>query len=441
VRRRLLVPAACLAAFLGAAAADLASASDAGARRAEQAPLTVPTLPLTVPALPIATTTSVTTTSYPPPQTIPPGNAARPFSGRGMWVWVMASSAGGSLDTMISMARRYGISTVMIKSADGSSTWSQFNPSVVAALHAARVRVCAWQFVYGVHPIFEAEAAAQAVRDGADCLIIDAESQYQGKYVQAQRYMMELRRLVGLHFPLALAGLPYIDYHPGFPYSVFLGPWGAQYDMPQMYWRDIGTTTDRVYAHTYEFNVIYRRPIAPLGQVYGNPPLHQIRRFRALSRVYGARGVSWWDWQSATLADFGATAQPVGSLRGYVPYTTPASVGLHALGDLVVWAQEHLYGAGEHIGIDGDFGPQTLAAVEAFQSSHALPVTGVVDAPTWTALLRYRPPRIRWVSGHHGQSATITRGGVRLLPVPRSASAPARANELGGSPGAGRPRR
>ena len=106
------------------------------------------------------------------------------------------------------------------------------------------------------------------MQDGADCLMIDAESEYEGKYISAQTYMTDLRAKVGANHPLALAGFPYIDYHPGFPYSVFLGPGGAQYNAPQMYWKDIQTTTDAVFAHTYEYNLIYQRPIFPLGQVY-----------------------------------------------------------------------------------------------------------------------------------------------------------------------------
>ena len=67
--------------------------------------------------------------------------------------------------------------------------WSQFNPTLVRELHAGGLQVCAWQYVYGNHPIAEAYLGAEAVQDGADCLIIDAETEYEGKYVQAQTYM------------------------------------------------------------------------------------------------------------------------------------------------------------------------------------------------------------------------------------------------------------
>ncbi|MBV9467470.1 MAG: hypothetical protein JO169_15270, partial [Solirubrobacterales bacterium] len=177
--------------------------------------------------------------------------AADALAGRGMWIWYISRSAGGTVSSIVTTARRYGVSTVTIKSSDGPTMWSQFNPSLVSTLHADGLRVCAWQYVYGNHPLLEAQAGAQAAHDGADCLVIDAESEYEGKYVAAQSYITQLRKLIGASYPVALAGFPYIDYHPGFPYSVFLGPGGAQYNSPQMYWMDIGTSVNTVYAHTY----------------------------------------------------------------------------------------------------------------------------------------------------------------------------------------------
>lgn len=40
------------------------------------------------------------------------------------------------------------------------------------------------------------------------------------------------------------------------------------------------------------------------------------------------------------------------------------------------------------LAIDGDFGEGTELAVRAFQAARKLPVTGVVDGPTWTAVLK-----------------------------------------------------
>src|SRR3989440_11281934 len=165
--------------------------------------------------------------------------------------------------------------------------WSQFTSSYVGALKSQGLKVCAWQYVYGKKPEVEARLGATAVQRGADCLIIDAESEYEGRYAQAARYIRTLRARIGPSYPLAVAPFPYVDYHPSFPYSVVLGPGAAQYDVPQMYWPDIGTTVDAIYSHTYSFNDPYVRAIAPLGEVAGNPPSRQVERFRKLARVYG----------------------------------------------------------------------------------------------------------------------------------------------------------
>jgi hypothetical protein len=355
-----------------------------------------------------------------------------------MWIWELGSSNNGNLASILASARQFGLGELIVKSSDGVDMWSQFTAQLTSTLHAHGLRVCAWQYVYGIHPIEEAQLGAAAVRDGANCLLIDAESEYEGKYAQAQTYISELRKLIGPNFPVGLAGFPYVDFHPAFPYSVFLGPGGAQYNVPQMYWKDIGTTTDAVFAHTYSFNRMYGRPITPLGQVYNSPPAHQIIRFRKLARVYGASGVSWWDWQEAPASAWRAIAQPVGTVPGYVPLNTAASIGKGWQGDLVVWAQEHLISAGYQIPVDGGFGKTTKAAVESFQAQHGLTTDGIIGPETWSALLRYRPAPIHWsTKGSASQASVASTSG--LTPLPKSASLRPKRDEIPGSGGAGRP--
>jgi hypothetical protein len=145
-----------------------------------------------------------------------PSGDAGALAGRGMWIWYVSRSSGGTVSGIVSTARRYGINTLIVKSSDGPTMWSQFNPTLLSELHASGLHVCAWQYVYGNHPLLEAGVGARAVHDGADCLIIDAESEYEGKYVAAQSYITQLRKLIGSSYPVALAGFPYVDYHPGF---------------------------------------------------------------------------------------------------------------------------------------------------------------------------------------------------------------------------------
>jgi peptidoglycan hydrolase-like protein with peptidoglycan-binding domain len=370
----------------------------------------------------------------PPPPAAKPNN---PFSGRAMWIWELPASSRGNLATIIAKAKRYGVSTLIVKSSDGVQPWAQFSRAMIATFTAAGLHVCAWQYVYGRHPADEARLGAGAVREGASCLVIDAESEYQGRYAAAQRYLTLLRDQVGANFPIGLAGFPYIDYHPAFPYSVFLGAGGAQYNLPQMYWRDIGTTVDAVYAHTYLFNRLYLRPIYPLGQVFQNPPERQLVRFRQLSTAYGAKGVSWWDYQEATGSNWRGISKPTAALAGYVPDSTVASIGRGWKGDLVVWAQEHLYTAGDPVPIDGNFGPLTQAAVENFQTAHGLTPTGVIGVTTWGLLLRSKPATVHWAAHSNKKGIARTATVSSATPPPLSASLPGR-DELRGAIGQGR---
>ena len=292
-----------------------------------------------------------------------------------MWIWYVSQSNGGSVASIIASAKRYGIGTLLIKSGDGSGTWSQFTPQLISTLHANGFRVCGWQYVYGNSPVAEAHVGAAAASAGADCVVIDAEGEYEGKYVQAQTYMSTLRQLVGPNFPVALAGFPYVDYHPGFPYSVFLGPGGAQYNAPQMYWADIGVSVDSVFAHTYMFNRIYRRTIAPLGQVPVPAPRSNPTLSPALTRLRrpGPELVG----LAGDLRGGVAGALPAGgTLQGFSPSASVASLGRGAQGDVVVWAQEHLVSAGYPMTIDGTFGPGTRSAVMRFSAPTHCPRSG-----------------------------------------------------------------
>jgi hypothetical protein len=356
---------------------------------------------------PTTTTTTATATEAPaPPVTAVP--AQNPLATRALWIWELSASSHGSVSAIIARAHHYGVRTLIVKSGDGSSYWSQFSKTLVSRLHRAGIKVCAWQFVYGVHPATEAKVGAEAVARGANCLVIDAEGTYQGRYVAAQTYITALRKRVGTSYPVALASFPYIDYHSNFPYSVFLGPNGAQYNVPQMYWRDIGVSVTTVFAHTYEWNEIYRRPIYPLGQLYGSPPLTQLRQFDKLLQLYGAKGSSWWDWQLASnreLATLGKTTKMHDPSRAAVTLKRGAS------GDYVTWAQEYLSpwiaahsdGAAT-LSINGKYKTAMVAAVSAFQLAEGLTVTGRINGPTWNQLLKLTPVTVKWVNGSKGKA-------------------------------------
>lgn len=325
---------------------------------------------------------------------------ASPLEGQGMWIWYVSKSSGGSVPAIVAQAHAAGVSTVFVKSSDGSSSyWSQFSSQLVAELHAAGIKVCAWQYVYGTNPAGEASLGARAVANGADCLVIDAEAEYEGKYAAAQTYVADLREKVGAAYPLALASFPYVSYHGTFPYSVFLGPNGAQYNAPQMYWHDIGVSVDTVYANTYIANRIYQRPIFPLGQTYGGVSRTEVLRFREEAVDYGATGWSFWDWQETAPSGWEALAAPLAPLTSVTPNDEYPELHQGDKGDQVLWLQEHLAGAIGAQETTGNFGSKTKANLQAFQTAHGIEASGVATPATWTALLAQAPVAVDWTGG------------------------------------------
>jgi hypothetical protein len=226
--------------------------------------------------------------------------------------------------------------------------------------------------------------------------VVDAEGQYDCRYGAAQEYVHALRSALGSSFPIGLAGQAEVLEHPTFPYSVFLGPGGFQFDMPQMYWLELGLSVDGAYAAAVPENSIYGRPIVPVGQLAGAPTSSELERFRALAGAYGSPGVSFFDLDSAVPGELAALAAPLAPLpRRALPMPT-----LHAGadGDEIVRAQELLDAAGAGLPVGGFFGAQTAHALAVFQARHRLPASGVLGPATWRALLREHPREPSWAT-------------------------------------------
>jgi|FLOH01.1.fsa_nt_gi hypothetical protein len=355
-------------------------------------------------------------------------NAA--FKGQSMWVWNMPRTEGGNVAKIVARAKAAGVSAVYVKSADGSGAWKQFNRTLVNSLHAAGLRVCGWQFVYGAKPTGEARAAAAAKAAGADCMIIDAESAYEGRYRSARTYMKELRRLVGAKYPLGFTSFPYVDYHPSLPYSVFLGPGGAEVNMPQVYWRDIGDSVSAAMKHTWRENRIYGRPIHPIGQTYQSPSTSEILSFRRLADGYKAPGYSWWEWSTTSTKLWKALGQALPAAK---PQADPGWPLLRkgSKGDPVVRAQQLLAAAGAaKLKATGSFDNATVAAVKAFQTKNQLAADGRLGAATWKLLGKVTVALAR---SRNAARASNARQAAASAGVPQSSTLPARKNELRGA--------
>ncbi|HEY4811571.1 MAG TPA: peptidoglycan-binding domain-containing protein [Solirubrobacteraceae bacterium] len=319
----------------------------------------------------------------------------QPFKGGALWVTQLAPGQSGA--EVVAQAASAGLHTVYLKAAEGSTSEPQFAAALVSEMRAAGATVCGWMFAVGANPQAEAAAAVAAAHAGAQCLVVDAEGEYDSLYYPAQLFVHALRTQLGASFPIGLASQAEVYEHPKFPYSVFLGPGAFNVVLPLMYWLDFGISVDAVYSDAMAANAIYGRPILPVGQLYGTPTSAELLRFRALAHSYGSPGVSFFDLAAAQPGQLPSLASPFPAL----PRTTIRLPTVHsgADGDEIVQSQELLNAAGAHLPVGGFFGTQTAKAVAAFQARHHLAVNGVLGAATWKALLHFRPREPSWAAG------------------------------------------
>lgn len=368
----------------------------------------------------------------------PASAEASPYARQGMWIWYIDSSNGGDLRSIIKQARQSRVKTLYIKSGDGTNVWRQFTKPMVRRFQRAGLKVCGWQYVYGDRPAQEAKVSAVAKRRGANCFVIDAEAEYEGKYAAADRYIRALRKRVGPKFRLSLSTFPYNHYHQAFPYSVFLGPGAATANLPQVYWKAIGDTVRDSVATTVTQNRLYKRRIFPVGQTWMNPRAKELIHFRRYSRNYGVQP-SWWSWQETTAGAWRTLGRPVAKFPRYRPVRDHPVVGPGSRGDMVVWLQQHLVGARYDIPVNGVYGAKTRQALRQFQRSRGLEVDGVAGTQTWNRLLKVRPARVKWSAARSralGARISGPVGSARQAPL--SARIPMVRNEIAGAKKPGR---
>lgn len=308
-------------------------------------------------------------------------SARNPFKSQGMWIWYVSQTEKGNVKKIVAKAKKHKIKTLFIKSSDGANWWKQWD-TYAPKLKEAGLEVCAWQYVYGSFPVVEATLAARAAQS-ADCIVVDAEVEYKNRYKQAAQYISSLREQIGPKYPVGFTSFAYPDFHPTIPYSVFLGPGGAQWNLPQMYHWTFPTTVAKVFAHTYEYNQIYQRPIHPLGQTYDRTPRKQAELFRRYVRRYKAAGYSWWSWTHTLRKTWPAMRARMPRAAVRRPKRPYPELRQGNKSDMVRWVKLKLNAVGGNVGTTLSYDKNMTAAVKRFQAANGLPTTGRVDAATW----------------------------------------------------------
>jgi hypothetical protein len=288
--------------------------------------------------------------------------------GKGDWIFQVSSAeaatGSGSVAKLVDYLKARGMKWVVVKAGDGNNgpstpTYAQFNKSLIDTVHAAGLKIFAYQYVYGGYTpntknAPTTQAGEKAVRDqimalNPDGLLVDAEIEWE-KNPSATSIAEDFGKTFKQNYPTKLFGLDtfaYTRFHDKFPYLA----WAKYADVivPQMYWRSIanaGTPEQIVTDVDTDWKKLYGdfaaaghpeavRPLVPIGQGFDvDKSTHttgsEISRFFNLLRddtdpasPFGYNGVGFWSVQHHTVDQWQAIANgtisaPTASISGKV---------------------------------------------------------------------------------------------------------------------------
>lgn len=233
----------------------------------------------------------------------------KPWEGKQMWIWNVNRTNNGDVFGIIDQAHRMGLTGVLVKYHEGSKPYGRNGDGsraefqrdfrrVLPHLKKAGLSVGAWGYNYMDNPAGEAAMIKQAFEDGADWYCFDPEGEVERAPLSQTE---ECLQLVRTRYPgayLGYAPFPISQYHRAYPYQLF--DKYCNVSLPQVYWKAIGWPVDKTWGMMMEgFNQLkLQKPVAPIGQAYGEATAQEIARFAELAS--GCPGVSFWVWEQAT---------------------------------------------------------------------------------------------------------------------------------------------
>jgi hypothetical protein len=259
-----------------------------------------------------------------PPPPSPRVSDLRALSGKGMWIWQWSATAGGDASAIVARASAEGLHQLWVRvgdSFDGFYGAAELD-SLVPVAHRAGIAVLAWGFPYFYDPVADAAWTRAALTwhaaDGetVDGFAADIEGPTEGVDLSGRRAALYL----ALARPAA-AGRPLVGtvYAPlnsvwaTYPYAA-MAPYVDAF-APMVYW-ECAQPSDAVDEALARLSPL--APVAPIGQAFSMagspgarvvaPDADEITRFLSAARAGGAVGASFWSWQAADQAEWGAVA-------------------------------------------------------------------------------------------------------------------------------------
>lgn len=236
-----------------------------------------------------------------------------------MWIWVLEN--GLTPEAAVNTSLYLGLTGIIVKAFDGSRTglfMEQFKAIAPLAKKAGLV-LGAWGYSYGRNIPGEVRAALEAIAEGADWLVIDAEGEYEnpaGKEAAMELGKQLLRTSQGVPVTYSTFALP--EYHPNFPYAEFSQ--FTQACLPQIYWRLMSTSVESAVISSVK-SLKQFGEVAPVGQAFGNASPEEIAKFARLVKAMGLDSLSFWELSQASRDQLEAIARiPAGNYAEVSPW-------------------------------------------------------------------------------------------------------------------------
>ena len=188
-----------------------------------------------------------------------------------MWIWYMSASDGGNLAAIAAQAHAAGVTTLFVKSSDGSTNyWSQFSPQLVAEAARARAEGVRVAVRLRVEPGGRGgtRRAGGGRRRGlpGDRRRVRVRRPVRGG---ADLYRRPCARKIGPSYPLGWRRSRTSTTTRRFPTRSSSARTARSSTRRRCTGRTSARPSTRVYVNTYDQNRVYGRPIVPLGQTYG----------------------------------------------------------------------------------------------------------------------------------------------------------------------------
>lgn len=242
--------------------------------------------------------------------------------GKGFYIWQIQNSAPDA-STLVARAQQAGLSHVIIKIADGDSSYpiddatnEHLTQASINALKKAGITVAGWTFAYGAkaEPEDQAQIFANRIKQfDLPVAVVNAQhlSGRRWSATSARKFMETLTEALGTGVQIVFSSPP-IDVNTDFPHEEFIEK--AQAIMPQAYWvaRDGGDPKRRLqdvyslYMQRYPTQNFIAHGSAFYGdqefqgdEFYWEPTANQITQFINQAGALNLDAVNFWSWQQA----------------------------------------------------------------------------------------------------------------------------------------------